>query len=336
MPNARLADAIEEFGLWAGTNYAAGTVRGQLATLGGLLKEVGNIWTRNLTQVHIDRYAEARKASGVHPHTLRNNLVHIRQFCEFARGRKFTPVNWDPVGRRRTPRVVPREQVEIPAHDFPRLLDAAANPRDRAVMAFGIFTLCRQSEAAAVTVGDLDLREGWVELTIQKSGMRDRMPVSAELNVEMHRWLTVYESSVDGALDPSWKLFPALLQFGVGRDERGRMMPAPAGTLRPNPTKSPTRIEWCVQRALERCGYPTSQEGLHTLRRSAARARFNQLIEQGYDGALREVQALLHHKSLVTTEHYLGLTQTIRKRDDAIRGRRMFESHRPALRVVGE
>lgn len=336
MPNIRLSDAIEQFAEWAVTNYAPGTLKGQRASLDMVLSEVGNIWTKNLTAAHVDRFAAARRSAGVHPHTLRNNLVHLRQFCEFARARKFTPVNWDPVGRRRTPRVVPRDPVIIPVHEFPRLLDAAANPRDRAIIAFGLFTLCRQSEAKLVTVGDLDLDEGWVAMSIQKSGIRDRMPVSAELHVEMHRWLAAYEAAADQRLPGHWKLLPALAQFGVGRDARGRLLPAPLGHFRPIPTKSPTKVHWAVQRALENAGYPTKQEGLHTLRRSAARARFDQLVHQGYDGALREVQALLHHSSLVTTELYLGLTQTVRKRDEAIRGRRMFDDPRPTLRLVGE
>ena len=333
MPNVRLSDAITEFVEWAKTNYAEGSWRAQRVSLDGVLTETGNIWTKNLTQVHIDRYANARRAAGVHPHTIRKNLAHLRQFCEFARGRKFTPVNWDPVGTRKTPRVVPHKWVILEPNEFGSLLNAAANPRDRAVIAFGLYTLCRQGEIRNVRVGDLDLDGGWVDVTIQKSGIRDRMPISAELDHELRCWVRAYERAV-GPLEGAHRLFPASEPFGRGRDELGRLQAIPADQMRLEPTSSPTKIHWCVQRALRDLGYPYRREGLHTLRRSSARARFDQLVHNGYDGALREVQALLHHKSLVTTEHYLGLTQTVRKRDEAIRGRRMFESQPPALRVV--
>ena len=334
MPNVRLSDAIAEFAIWAKTNYAEGTWRGQRASLDGLLTEVGNIWTKNLTQVHIDRYTAARKAAGVHPHTIRNNLVHLRQFCDFARGRKFTAVNWDPVGRRKTPKVVPHKWVIIEPSEFGRLLDAAANPRDRAVIAFGLYTLCRQSEAKHLRIEDVDLENGWISLTIQKSGIRDRMPISSELHTELECWLKRYEGTV-GGLRGSYRLLPALQALGHQRDHLGRLQAVPEGLLRIKPHDSPSKIHWCVQKALRNLGYPAEKEGLHTLRRSAARARFEQLVGQGYDGALREIQALLHHSSLVTTEHYLGLTQTVRRRDESIRGRRMFEHRPPTLRVVG-
>ena len=66
---------------------------------------------------------------------------------------------------------------------------------------------------------------------------------------------------------------------------------------------------------------------MHTLRRSGARAYFEQLLEEGSirDGVLRQIMAMLHHKSVLMTERYLGLDADREKRDVHLRGRRMFK-----------
>ena len=51
---------------------------------------------------------------------------------------------------------------------------------------------------------------------------------------------------------------------------------------------------------------------------------FDELLERGYDGALRQVQAMLHHKSSTMTEHYLGIDLDVKRRNEALRGRAMF------------
>ena len=324
MPNIRLSDAIAEFSTYASTCYARATVNGMRGSLDKFLEETGNLWLKNVTPAHVDRFADARHSAGIHPHTVRNNLTHLRTFLTWAKQRKYVPLHSDIIGKRPTRRVIPHDFTIIPSDEFPRLLDAARNPRDRAIIAFGLYTLARQSEVAATRVGDLDLSAGWVTLRVQKSGLLDKMPVSAELNIEMHRWLQVYEQLMAEPLRPDWKLFPGLQALGLDRGPDGRMLPVPEDMLRLVPTTTPSRIYGCVQYALEACGYPVEKEGVHTLRRSAARARFDQLVSSGYDGALREVQSLLHHKSSVTTEQYLKLTVEVKNRNEAIRGKRMF------------
>jgi hypothetical protein len=83
-------------------------------------------------------------------------------------------------------------------------------------------------------------------------------------------------------------------------------------------------------------------EGCHTLRRSGARALFDDLVERGgYDGVLRHVSAMLHHKSTLMTERYLGLDVDVKKRNDLIRGKKMYRTQRdmvedsPNVTVIG-
>ncbi len=81
---------------------------------------------------------------------------------------------------------------------------------------------------------------------------------------------------------------------------------------------SPSQV---VQEALRKAGYPTKGEGVHTIRRSVARAYFDQETALGYDGALRSTQALLHHADGATTEGYLGLTHETKRRDQILLGK---------------
>lgn len=55
--------------------------------------------------------------------------------------------------------------------------------------------------------------------------------------------------------------------------------------------------------------FPAQPRHIHILRRTAARQMFNALVEtRCYDGALRVVQALLHHSTLESTERFIGMT----------------------------
>jgi integrase len=94
-----------------------------------------------------------------------------------------------------------------------------------------------------------------------------------------------------------------------------------------------------VQRTLEAAGYQikdengrSNYEGSHTLRRSGARALYDRLLDDGHDGAIRVVQAMLHHSSVIQTEHYLGMKLDQARRDKLLKGQRMFAA--PSENVV--
>jgi integrase len=95
------------------------------------------------------------------------------------------------------------------------------------------------------------------------------------------------------------------------------------------PASSPRLV---VKDGLRRLGLPHLNEGLHTLRRSAARQIFDALVEtRRYDGALRVVQSLLHHRSVQTTEQYIGLSTEALTRDDFLRTAVLLREPDPVL-----
>ena len=141
------------------------------------------------------------------------------------------------------------------------------------------------------------------------------MPISKELRREINLWIPKYEAQV-GPLQPDWYLTPAV--------RGGRYLPATGYPMRP--TMEICNAEGIVKYALAKIGVSGSPTGCHVLRRSAARAMFDELVTLGYDGALRIVSAYLHHSSVVMSERYLGLDLDRANRDGFAKGELMFPS----------
>ena len=103
------------------------------------------------------------------------------------------------------------------------------------------------------------------------------------------------------------------------------------GFARLVPNRKIVKIESVAQRALEAINFPVRdedgtslREGIHTLRRSGGRARYEVLREMGHDGSVRQVQAMLHHANLSQTEEYLGISLERQQRNELTRGQPMF------------
>lgn len=316
---------------------ATGTVKNEASVLRRFLTSVGNIWIHNIREHHVMRHFEVAGATRA-PVSLRLDYIYLGQFFDWARRTRRMPVGQDPMAGRRPPRVTKRERQRIPVTGFDHLLEVAGtvSPRNRAAVAVMLYTLARDQEAARLKVGDVQLDAGYLKMTITKSYTEDLKPISAELDTELRTWLTVYQAEC-GPLHPDWYLFPRRTLAHRGPDcER------PGGALSPldyvyGPTMKMKTMSTIVRPALVKYGWNMegTGEGCHTLRRSGARALFDSLSADGHDFALRIVQAMLNHKSVTTTEVYIGVSADRRTRDDVIRGRVMYNHERPArLRVA--
>lgn len=322
--NPRLSDAIDEYLL---TRLAAGIAPSTIAQnkvhLLQFLAEVGNIQVTNLNARHVDMIFTfwAGKATG----TINASASSLRTFMDWAARRGMTPRGVDLLaGYRRHRKVAEPNRAMVPVDKFPVLLDAARHPRDRMVTALGLYLFLRQSEMRTLRIGDIDLTNQEVAVTVHKTKQFDRMPICSELDTELRQWLTWYAEQ-KGPLQREWYLVPSKDHVPFTRNkETGRWEPdgdKPARLKPTTPMSSPHRI---VQTALAELGYETFQEGVHTLRRSGARARFDALREQGYDGALQEVRAMLHHASVAMTELYLGIHVERLRRNESVKGRPLY------------
>lgn len=325
MQNMTLGALIDEhLAALASGGYSTSTRRTRKRVTEQFLAHVGNIQVKHVQPRHVDSFFAARQAAGVSPGTMNLELVALRALFKFAYSRRHMATGQaDPTGHRRRMRNMPKVKRRVPATEFGRLLGAARHPRDRMVIALGVYLLNRASEIRDYRIGDVDLVHGTISARIVKTAQVDTLPISVELDRELRTWLTFYAEHA-GPLQPHWHLVPAKSKPMV--NDMGNPLSA---TLKPlTPLGQPERI---IQHALVACGYEVrdsegrpTRDGVHTLRRSSARALFDRLAEDGYDNAGRIVQAMLHHSSFKQTETYLGITMDSKHRDDILRGKEMF------------
>lgn len=323
-----LSDAIDEWVNYrTGAGYAPATVRAGRECLARYLASTGNIRMRSITVKHGETFLAWMLTRGYKPRSVNLHLSMCNQFFKWARSRRLISSNEDPMMNTRHQRVSDAPRLRIPVREFTRVLESAHHPQSRIVVAFGLYLFTRSSEIEHLKVGDVDLDAGEIRLYQPKTKRWDVMPVCSELDQEVRRWLTWYTRDV-GPLDPTWPLVP-------------RRKPIPFGgngvmaDVRPelNVTKPAVHLARKVQKVLQDAGYtvaPGDHEGVHTLRRSGARALFDELEARGTrDGALRYVSSMLHHKSVVQTETYLGLEVDRERRDLLLRGKTMFTASLP-------
>lgn len=329
--NPRLSETIDEYLLArAAMGVKPNTVRNDKRACLRTLTIIGNLYLANITPRHIDAvFVDAATTNS--DASLNTMQASLGAFFTWCRSRGYMRRDHDPLAGRRLRPVKARDRRRVPLAKFPALLDAAPHPRDRMVVACGLYLFLRASEIESLKVGDVDLASGGVRVQVHKSNIIDFMPISEELDGELRNWLRYYQDK-QGPLNSEWHLCPAKRIHQPVRGEAGRFVRM-EGTDVLRPVQQMVRVAEIVQRTLAGIGFDTrtadggaTWEGVHTLRRSGARALFDEMSSAGYDGALRRVQAMLHHRSSQTTEHYLGLDLDRKQRDDAIKGKPLFPS----------
>ncbi|MEW1959811.1 site-specific integrase [Kineococcus sp. NPDC059986] len=255
------------------------------------------------------------------PSTVNKHRYHLAGFFKWARAHEYMPPASDPLGTTRAMKIMPARKLRIPAQDFPALLDAAEHPKDRIIVALGLYLFLRGSEIAALRWSDYDMKNHEMHVKIEKTSQRDIMPVSEELDEELRIWALWYQNQQSGIFRQDWFIVPATVTHTGHEPVLVPSRPHPQGYRN-------------VQRVLRAAGYAEEDgdlagEGQHTLRRSGARALFDVRVEDGYDGALRQVQAMLHHTTGAMTEKYLGLDIDKNSRNKAIAGKAMFAKNLP-------
>lgn len=330
----KLSDAVDEYVQYRrNAGYAKNTVRVEAQALSLLLAEIGNISTSKLDARHGERYMSAMLSAGLKPGTVNLYRGAFRRFTKWCYQRRYLAGAASPLGTTRNIPVVQAPRRRIPAHEFPRLLDACWHPQQRIIVALGLYLFIRASEVADLDVSRVYLDRGVIEVWQRKTQRWDEMPICAELDVELRRWLTWYanDQSERGPLMPHWPLVPARKRTNMFNDGTGKcggrpMIPA-KGQMNPDARLQQGHLK--VQQALRGFGWDVTaddREGGHTLRRSGARALFDHLCETGEvrDGVLRLVSSFLHHKSVQTTERYLGLEADRENRNRMFSGKPMF------------
>jgi len=294
--------------------YKPNTVGADRVALNRMIEVMGDREVASITPKLIDGVYEEMAVRQLRASTVNLATACMRSFFKWATDRGHysgpSPVS----GRRYRPREA-RELTRVPIDKFPALLDAARTPRDRMLLALGLYTMARSKEITGIRIKDVDLSSSYIQIYVSKSNLFDQRPISLELRNELTQWLKVYADEV-GPLEPDYFLVPAV---------RGGNRPSGDWPLLPR--KQMVVPEDVVHRALRVLGIDDSyHSGMHVLRRSSARATFDELANSGYDGALRMVKEWLNHSSTAQTEVYLGLALDKVNRDKIAKDKPMFPS----------
>jgi integrase len=302
------------------------TRRNEMSTLRNMLAHMGNLKMKSIRARHLDLYLIAR-GDQIQPSTYNHELSQIKVFFKWCERRRMLGPEGNPATEQGNKHFVPRARLRIKVFEFDRLLDLAPHPTDRIVFALGIYTMLRQGDIRRLRVGHVDLDNGYLHTVIGKTSQLDDKPISTELDKELRTWLTWYTSHLGRPL--------ASTDFLVPAKSRPRYVKGGVQTeMRLDSTRPMAAPHRAIHRILQLGGYDlrdpetgrSNSEGVHTLRRSAARALFDKLSEEGYDGALKVVQSMLNHANASMTERYLGLEVDRVKRDDLFRGKSMYAS----------
>lgn len=308
------------------------TMNGRQSAFGKFVDQHGHRKLSQISDQHIAEYmlraAETRQASSL----ASTNAIISAFFTYCVKTGRLQPQQ-NPMLVREAPKVEKKEQIRVPVHRWPELLQLAQEngPRDRMLIAMGLYTLLRDQEMAMIRIRDVDLGAGSILAHIPKTNDMDRVPITADLDYELRTWYSHYQSKV-GPLNPDMLLLPARRPGPPVRQHDGTWKASPYYTYDPYaPLGKSARI---VTPLLVKLGYPARDErgrrtglGAHTLRRSGARAYYDHHVNQNRVDAFRLVKTMLHHSRDETTQKYIGLREDRETRDQLLRGVTIFGLH---------
>jgi integrase len=321
---------------------ARGLAPATIRTTRNILGHAERAWgDMNLTELH-PRHIDAVFIGKEWSTGTRNMyLLALRSFLKWCRTHRYLSPDYDPTEGWKTRPLESKERTWLTLPVLQALLDVTTHPRDRAFIAVGIFTFLRASEIVLLRISDIDFERNELRVYRVKTKQQDRLPICLELQIELAAWLQHYQAE-QGELDPDWFLLPSHGPNEM-RGIQGKRALEPTGRPgRLRPTQKIGRPQRIVKQAMDRLGIDKHGDGCHVLRRSGARALYEQLRDMGHDGAARRVQSMLGHASLVMTEKYLGLNHERMQRNEALAGKSMLGGQvqpaighdRPALRAV--
>lgn len=329
-----LSDAIDGYTSdRANKGFAPSTIRSNRRILKQFLADTGNVQVSALTHRHMDVFW-ARHQDWA-PTTFNLARTILATFFKWCQVRGYMPKTTDLMEGTRARKVPQKDRLVIPSGEWPALLDSCNDPRDRAMLAIGLYLFTRISETVNLRWRDIDFQNHTITVYRNKTQTLDVLPMCEELEHELKVWRLEYGRIVGEVPKPGWTVVPPY-EVGNWVGVAGK-----SGVLQrvSDPVLRVTAVQTGgterIQLVMKRAGYDLKKgDGAHTLRRSGATALYNELSERGHDRAIRMCQAMLGHASVQTTEIYLALDLDRKARNDLLAGKPMFTGNGGRAQVV--
>src|SRR5579859_495253 len=334
----KVTDAIPEFLEYqAGRGLAPGTVRRHGVAARGFAAACQKVKGPQATMGQVDHACVARFFSDLPGEQgyRHNCLETVKAFLGWAEKWGYLRPNFtaakllDGYKGRKAER---QPKYYLDAEEFPAALEAAGtrHPADRAIVALALFTLARASEIGPARLADIDLAKGEIRLYREKRDRWTTTGMTPELVAEMNMWLRFYAAQM-GYLSPYTMMreHPGWLLVPSRSRGHGRLQPE-------TPVSAMERV---AKRLLTDLGVTATRqgktadhlgEGMHTFRRSGARAFLKSLSERlGHQRALIQVSLMLDHDDLKQTIRYICVEQERDELNDWLKGNSMYGQPEP-------
>lgn len=282
-----------------------------------------------------------------------NGVIALRMLFRYFVRMKYLDREDDGwlLGERKVLHVERAPKYYIPVGDFPRVLDVAGewHREDRATLALGLYTLGRQGEISGLQLMHVNLDNRTITMRRPKRQRWTDVGITPVLMAELVTWLEWYAQQTGCASarammedHPDWYLVPR--RHYCPFQENGRYAPGGEGSFQLQPDVRSTHLERVVKRVLRKMGIEGRNstrvshlgEGMHTIRRSGARALYDELSQNhGNDKAIFMVSVLLDHEDTKVTLRYLDLNIERDHLNDWLREHSMYgEDPNPAGATV--
>lgn len=135
--------------------------------------EMHNLELQNLTGDDIRRWIIGLRERGLAPRTVHHHASAVRTLFLYLVTQKYLTEQTNPMRTIKMPRLPKTKPPCFTKEEFIRLLEVAPSQRDRAALLFLADTGVRASEFCALTIGDINLKTGVVQVR-QGKGKKDR------------------------------------------------------------------------------------------------------------------------------------------------------------------
>ena len=301
MAHETLSQAYHLYNDWiTAQRLAENTRKNKLQVLHHAKRVWGNPLVRRIQPADVARYFDSADWS---EKTRNLYLGGLRGFFKFCRDTSIVPPDFDPTRGWRNLREPETEMFWIPPSEFNALMDATKHPRDRMIVAIGLFALCRGSEVRTLQFGDVDLDKGLLHVIQHKNKREVRLPIVSNLAREFHtyfEWIEMFQ----GPIQSNWTLTPPRKKGKFNGAQRTFIPPV---TMEMDRTFA--HIYNPVREAFKVLGYDLpGKTGNHALRRSGARMLLDYFRTiEGEQSALLQVSTMLGHKNERDTRRYIGM-----------------------------